>query len=783
MRGMKKASLIICLISVFWAESAFAGRAVMRLEEPVGLDRANWPVGLGFPFARGELKDLSSLAVFSPDGKPRPVQAKVLSRWPDGSIRWAHVFFFADLRRQAVKEWRLEWNTGAKAPAPAQTLILKEQDGSLSVATAGLEALFATRSGRLFGNIRVDGTDILDHSRKNGFVIRTAEGKTFEAPSTSDIRFTIEEGGPLRAIIRAEGKHHAGAGETLFEFVARFIFYAGLPWFELEHSFVNKESAEWTQIAALTLSLPLAASRSPHLGLTSEYKIDKFHEFREPFSIYSGAEDFFGVFGGARIFTADGTEILGPGYESEVRARWWADSSTPERGLTASIREMSENYPKAIRVAPDRLDIDLYPPGEKKPLAFHQGWQKTHTILLYFHRGTGHDAGSRELCFQWQAPVIPWSPYHIESGLIGDILPYSPKKYPMIERAIREGFIAYESGVGRGMIDYGDTMGPGSGERGNFTQNNAYDTPWVCDLLFLRSGERRYWQRARAAALHTADIDVVHYSTRTPVEVGGIRIHGPNHVQYNAEAIEDSSVAPNHEWVEGLLMTYHLTGEERYLRLAEGVAEHILRAREAGWISPEYNAKWNGARNLCWPILILTMVYDETGNSRYLEEARRIVRDLGSIQLENGSFPITIGPYVAAAPLHNTIAMEVLGRYYAVTRDEKAKEIYLRCAESTVRDLSFPDGELMYITHPDYRSPYASMPWGGFHFGYIFSGDKKFLEFPYPLIMRQLRQSRFELYRTSFATSEGALSYPLRGMLFYLYWADKAGILNDLPAY
>jgi len=404
-------------------------------------------------------------------------------------------------------------------------------------------------------------------------------------------------------------------------------------------------------------------------------------------------------------------------------------------------------------------------------------------MLLYFHEGTGRESGSRDLCFQWQAPVIPWSPHHIASGLVGDILPYSPKEYPMIERAIRGVFIAYESGVGRGMIDYGDTMGPGSGERGNFTQNNAYDTPWVCDLLFLRSGERRYWQRARSAALHTADIDIVHHSTRTPVEVGGIRIHGPNHVQYNAEAIEGSSVAPNHEWVEGLLMTYHLTGEDRYLRLAEGVAEHILRARDAGWISPQYNAKWNGARNLCWPLLILTVVYEETGNLKYLEEARKIVRDLASIQLDNGSFPITIGPYVAAAPLHNTIAMEVLGRYYAVTQDEKAKEIYLRTAESTLRDLAFPDGELMYITHPDYRSPYTSLPWGGFHFGYIYTGDKKFLEFPFPLIMRQLKQSRFELYGTAFATSEGALSYPLRGMLFYLYWADKAGILRDLPEY
>jgi hypothetical protein len=780
---MKKVSLIMILFAVFLAVSAFGGQAPIRIEEPVGLDRTNWPVSLGFPFARGELKDLSSLVVFAPDGKPLPVQSKILSRWPDGTVRWAHVLFFTDLKRQAVAEWRLEWNAGTKALASAQAINLKEHDGSASVSTAGLEVRFAAGSGRLLQSVKVKGKEILDPSQKNGFSVRTAEGKIFEAPSAGDVRFTVEERGPLRVIVRAEGKHHSAVGETLFEYHTRFIFYAGLPWFEAEYSFVNKESAEWTDIAAMTLSLPLAPSRSPYIGLTSEYKIDKDYEFREPFSIYSGADDFFGVFGGARIFKADGTEILGPGYESEVRARWWADSSTDDHGLTASIQEMSQNYPKSIRIAPDRVEIDLYPAGEKKPLAFHQGWQKTHTMLLYFHEGTGHDAGSRDLCFQWQAPVIPWSRYHVDSGLIGDLFPYSPQKYPMIERAIREGFITYESGVGRGMIDYGDTMGPGTGERGSFTQNNAYDTPWVCYLLFLRSGERRYWQRARSSALHTADIDVVHHSTRTPVEVGGIRIHGPNHVQYNAEAIEGSSVAPNHEWIEGLLATYHLTGEQRYLRLAEGVAEHILRARQAGWISPQYNAKWNGARNLCWPILILTMVYDETGNAKYLEEARKIVRDLSSIQLENGSFPITIGPYVAAAPLHNTIAMEVLGRYYAITQDEKAKETYLRCAESTLRDLSFPDGELMYITHPDYRSPYASMPWGGFHFGYIYTGDKKFLEFPYPLIMRQLKQSRFELYRTAFATSEGALSYPLRGMLFYLYWADKARILEDLPAY
>ncbi len=81
----------------------------------------------------------------------------------------------------------------------------------------------------------------------------------------------------------------------------------------------------------------------------------------------------------------------------------------------------------------------------------------------------------------------------------------------------------------------------------------------------------------------------------------------------------------------------------------------------------------------------------------------------------------------------------------------------------------------MYITHPDYRSGYASMPWGGYHFGYLYTGDKKYLEFPYPLIMAQVKSRNFGAF------GEGALSYTLRGVLFYLTHAERAGILRDIP--
>ena len=645
------------------------------------------------------------------------------------------------------------------------------------VDTGAMIARIGNAGFRLFESVKVSGTEILGSSGSDGFRVITSDGRVFTTGNDRGMSLSIEEQGPLRAIVRADGIHRAKDGSGLFGYSCRMIFYAGKPWCEVEYRFSNSEKADSVEVASLSLVTGLSKSAGAFRGTSSDFKLDKFWDFNEPFRIYSGEQDFFGVFGGSVIYRNDGTEIRGMGYESEARARWWVDSSDGARGLTVSVRDMSQNYPKGIRTYPDSIVTDIYPATEKSPLIFKQGWEKTHTILLYFHKGVAKQAGARELCFTWQAPVIPWSPRHIESGVLGNLLPYSPEKYPYIERAFRAGFINYENGVGRGMIDYGDTKGSGSGDRSVFMQNNAFDTPWVSYLMFLRNGERRYWTRALSGAQHVADIDIVHYSTRTPVEVGGVRIHGPNHVQYNAEAIPGTSVCPNHEWVEGLLMTYRLTGEQRYHDLAVGMADHILRAIDAGWIGAEYNAKWNGARNLGWPLLLLSVMYDDTGEKKYLDGVKNIIESLKKIQMENGSFPITFGPWKAASPFHNAIVMEALGRYYDFTGDPEAKEIFMKCIDSTLRDMEFPDGEAIYVTHPDYRSPYMSMNWGGFQYGYIFTGDTKYLKFPYPMVMAQIKSRNFG------SLGEGALSVPVRGMFFYLYYADKAGLLEDIPAF
>lgn len=768
--------LAVSAILAFLRATAYSGEVRLKLEEPTGLERRAWPVELGLPFKKGDVKDIGTLRVLSPSGENLPVQAKILTQWEDGSVRWAHILFLADLQAQKTDYWKLLWNSPLPRARVVNPIRVDRQALGITVNTGPLQAQVAGAGRSIFKSLVADGVEFMDHGHGGSFRVMDERGEMFESFLKDIGDVAVEENGPLRATLLLQGQHRSEKNQPYLEYSMRLIFYSGKKWCEIEYVFTNKEEPEWVHLKGISAVIPLNLGRT-FRGTTSEFKIDKFWEFDRPFRISSGKDDFFGVFSGARIFRDDGTEIAGTGYESESRGRFWADASDGVRGVTASIQDMSNNYPKGICVGPDGVTIELYPSTESSPLDFHQGWRKRHRMLFFFHKGSARDAGSQELSFCWQMPIIPWTEHYVGSGLVGALWPYQPIRYPIIERSLREAFIAYEGGVGRGIIDCGDTRGTGSGERADFWSNNSYDTPWAAFLMYYRTGEQRYWNRAQAAAQHMMDIDIVHHSTRNPTEIGGVRIHGPGHVQYGSEAIVGSSVAPNHEWVEGLLTAYHLTGSHDYLEASIGVADHILRTMDRGWILPPYNAKWNGARNLAWPLLLLSVMYDETRDSRYLDGAKRILAGLRELQMENGSFPIWIGPYKASCPFQNGIAMEALGRFASMTGDTLAKSMYLKCAEATFHDVSFPDGELMYITHPDYRSGYTHMPWGGFHFGYIFTGDRKYIEFPLALIMKQIKSANFGVY------GEGALAYAVRGLLFYLNYADKSGILKDLPPY
>ena len=88
-------SLVGLFCGCVWA--AFALEVRLTVEEPGGVARAAWPVTSGVPFAQSALRDPVAINLHASDGKAVPVQADVLARWPDGSVRWLLLDFQIDL--------------------------------------------------------------------------------------------------------------------------------------------------------------------------------------------------------------------------------------------------------------------------------------------------------------------------------------------------------------------------------------------------------------------------------------------------------------------------------------------------------------------------------------------------------------------------------------------------------------------------------------------------------------------------------------------------------------
>src|SRR5690606_28464569 len=102
-------------------------------------------------------------------------------------------------------------------------------------------------------------------------------------------------------------------------------------------------------------------------------------------------------------------------------------------------------------------------------------------------------------------------------------------------------------------------------------------------------------------AEHWMDVDICHHSDN-PLRYQGQIPHSARHVTDNP--------AVCHEWVEGLLDYYHITGERRALEAAIGVGENVLRILKTPRFQEPggYHARESG-----WALRSLGALYAETG--------------------------------------------------------------------------------------------------------------------------------------------------------------------------
>ncbi|MEU8892325.1 Tat pathway signal sequence domain protein [Streptomyces sp. NPDC048442] len=234
---------------------------------------------LGVPWPKGAHPKIQTFALITADGKPVPVQSWPLAQWPDGSLKWsAHAVAPAP----AGETYTLSPVAPNETPAaPTHRITVTKNHGTIDISTGVITARLGTNGSALVKSVTRDRTEIA----RDGRLVLLRQGEIEDGDqsttSTATERFEsvltkteVEQSGPVRAVVRIDGKHRRGR-RSWMPFSVRLYFYAGGESFRMVHTVTydgtqepGKASGDFVRGLGVRFTVPMRdASYDRHVRL------------------------------------------------------------------------------------------------------------------------------------------------------------------------------------------------------------------------------------------------------------------------------------------------------------------------------------------------------------------------------------------------------------------------------------------------------------------------------------------------------------------------------------
>ncbi|HVS54530.1 MAG TPA: hypothetical protein VHD62_19395 [Opitutaceae bacterium] len=231
---------------------------------PAAPDGVSW----GVPWPKGALQKNDPLALKTADGTSVPVQSWPLAYWPDGSIKWTGEAIAVN-QNAGVAPGGFTLSVGAPAAA-ATPLKISENADAIEIDTGAVRARLPKHGSSLIASLVVgdrtvaqDGKLILqleDRSRYANERILREEDFVSRVDSA-----TLEQSGPIRAVVKITGTHKSTAGERAWlPFSVRLYFFAGSGAIKLTHTIIFDGDAQKDFIKGLGLSFAVPFKEELH---------------------------------------------------------------------------------------------------------------------------------------------------------------------------------------------------------------------------------------------------------------------------------------------------------------------------------------------------------------------------------------------------------------------------------------------------------------------------------------------------------------------------------------
>ncbi len=506
-------------------------------------------------------------------------------------------------------------------------------------------------------------------SRYRSYV--SSNGGNYNLYDPWDLSVTIEESGPLHVVVRISGAHLNSAGMGFSSFVTRLHAYRDSSRLTVDHTLIFTGNGN-ADITGYGITMPFEGSQTTIEGVE--------------------------IATGSVLQTSyDGYSVSGTDYQGQ--ANGYVSRSGDSGTLTVVLKDMAENFPKAIVATDSSINVQLYPEalaslnvsrysesidtangetGGAYSNRAAQGFSKTDTVNFDFSGETDPINLSKQV---EASPLMALAQpdWYSDAGVMGvgdfvfNTASDNSEALYRIDRKLKvvADFMRYnqrEKFDWFGMMDYGDIRGLFNGgcnsdtddctwsELGRYGWSGNSGEPsnqiWI---QFLRTLDPDVFVDAVALAKHTQDVQMIHYGDATEYDdesiaggrnrefsVGSLHRHG-------RQAWSGYGQAPEYSHVAGVETLYYLTGDGRAKECLYEAASFINRY---GPENESYTALVNGIDTLSRAAAVF---YDTT--DIYTEFNNRITRLLDYLspngvtnELSGSTLGGAFGYFVRGAP-------------------------------------------------------------------------------------------------------------------------------------
>lgn len=406
-----------------------------------GIDRSQDPVTVGIPLP--DAAGISSISQLSLQGA-LVGQFRVLGRWPSGHIQWVLVDTQADLTAGGTNT-AIRLTTGGTGNFGGADLAI-DNGATISVNTGA--AVFTVRKSNfnVFDQVTVGGKTLIASGTSQGLtVMGPASPQTSCNPgpcvtpylSSNDSQSTaiIEENGPARAVIRADGIHRDASGNAYMRFTVRMYFYKNKTFVKLTSVLRNADegssnsfnsAAKGFSAYEMRLTPAIGAGRAFAFGKDAGNLTGKFSGTENAYLYQAYSNDMehphwngvtcpYGSFiprciapyirrSGSSppyIYAQDGYQIvdgenlLASGDHTKYPAGWADLTDSNGAGIEIGIYQMSAYWPKSLQFQSggSEIRIGVWPDQSLSPIhaaagiPYYQGWPQysIHDLFINFH--------------------------------------------------------------------------------------------------------------------------------------------------------------------------------------------------------------------------------------------------------------------------------------------------------------------------------------------------------------------------------------------------------------